>query len=109
MQPQIRGGLPGPITGVLDAKLDSMGLAIQNLQQTANSKSSSTQQPFQLPWVGAASANSSLGLAPGNQSQGDIESKIKVMQFQLDKFEEQLGGDQINLAALSFRSHQEFK
>ena len=31
------------------------------------------------------------------------------MQFQLDKLEEQLGGDQLSIAGQSFRSQQEFR
>ena len=108
-QPHNEGDPPGPIAGELDAKLDAMESAIQRLQQTANSRSSSTQQPSQLPWAGVPSPSRSLSRAPGSQSQGDVESKMKSMQFQLDLIEEQIGGEQITIAGTTFRSAKEFK
>ena len=106
------GAPPGPIAGILDEqveKVEAIRVAVLNLQQGANAYSPPMQQPNQFPWSRVSTQNPPLSQAPGNQNQGDLGTKIKVMQFQVDKLEEQIGGDQVTVGGVSFRSQQEFR
>ena len=110
--PPVNGAPPGPIAGLLDEqveKVEALSLAVLALQQGTTSYSPPTQQPTQFPWSRGTSQHPPLSQAPGNQQQSDLESKIKVLQFQVEKLEEQIGGGQVTVGGVSFRSQQEFR
>jgi len=99
----------------LDSKVLSLEAAVQSLQLggAPTGIGLGARQPSSSPWLqpGQAPGGTAQQLAqpPGNQSQGDHESRLVSLQNQLDLVQDQLGGDQINLGGQTFRSRSDFR